>query len=91
MRIRHYGLHHGSCRGKLAEARQLLGLAAEIPATIKLKLAEWLQEIWGEDPALCPHCGVGKMMKVRAFARRTPQWKLKLATLLGRFYIRGMA
>jgi hypothetical protein len=91
MRIRHYGLHHGSCRGKLAEARQLLGLAAEIPATIKLKLAEWLQEILGEDAALCPHCGVGKMMKVRAFARRTPQWKLKLATLLGRFYIRGVA
>jgi len=91
MRIRHYGLHHGSCRKKLEAARKLLGLAAEIPATVKLKLDDWLEEILEEDPHLCPKCGIGTMVKLRSFARRTPQWKLKLAPLLGLLYKWGLA
>lgn len=85
-RIRHYGFHHGSCRKKLEAARHLLGLAAEVPATVKLKLADWLEEILGEDPQLCPRCEIGTMVKLRSFARWTPKWKLKLAPLFGLFY-----
>lgn len=91
MRIRHYGLHHSSCRKKLGEARQLWGLIAEIPVTIKLKLLEWLTEILEKDPLLCPHCEIGTMVKVRAFARGTAQWRLNLAPLLGLFYKWGLA
>jgi len=90
-RIRHYGLHHGSCRKKLEAARHLLGLVAEIPATVKLKLEDWLEEILEEDPQLCPKCGIGTMVKLRSFARWTPQWKLKLAPLFGLFYKWGLA
>ena len=91
MRIRHYGLHHGSCRKKLEAARQLLGLAADIPATVKLKLEEWLEDILEKDPSICPRCGIGTMLKIRAFARWTPKWKLKLAPLLGLFFKWGLA
>ena len=91
MRIRHYGLHHGSCRKKLEAARQLLGLVTEIPATVKLKLEDWLEDILGKDPHICPKCEIGTMVKVRTFARWTPKWKLKLAPLLGMFYKWGLA
>jgi Putative transposase len=40
VRIRHYGLHHGSCRGKLQQARRLLGLPMQLPILVKLKLLD---------------------------------------------------
>jgi ribosomal protein S27AE len=86
MRIRHYGLHHSSCREKLGEARRLLGLAAMAAVTVKLKLVEWLKEVLEKDPRLCPRCGEGKMVRVRDFGRWTPEWKLKLAPLFGILY-----
>lgn len=90
MRIRHYGLHHGSCRAKLEKARRLLGLIAAIPVTIKLKLLDWLKDILGEDPHKCPHCGQGSMVKVRTFGP-IAKWRLKLAPVVGLFYRWGLA
>ncbi len=48
-RIRHFGLHHGSCRKRLSQARALLGLAKEIPAVEKPSLSGWLEELFGEE------------------------------------------
>jgi len=69
VRIRHFGLHHGSCRRKLRQARQLLGLPAQLPAIQKLKLLEWLKQILKteDDPRLCPVCKKGIMLPVREF------------------------
>jgi hypothetical protein len=66
VRIRHYGLHHGGARkGKLRQARQLLGLEPEPPAPVELGLREWLTEILGEEAIdRCPRCGqVGTMFE----------------------------
>jgi hypothetical protein len=63
-RIRHYGLHHGSCREKLSQARGLLGLEAEIPEVEELSLRMWLEELLGEDILnKCPHCGGQNMYR----------------------------
>jgi hypothetical protein len=63
-RIRHYGLHHGSCRKRLSQARALLGLEAEVPETEKLSLRAWLEELIGEDILnKCPHCGEQSMFR----------------------------
>lgn len=63
-RIRHYGLHHGSCRKKLEQARSLLGLERAIPETEALGLREWLMEIKGEDVLnRCPNCGQDSMYR----------------------------
>jgi hypothetical protein len=64
VRIRHYGLHHSSARkGKLRQARQLLGLDPEPPEPVELSLKAWLAEILGEEAIdRCPRCGqVGTM------------------------------
>jgi len=86
MRIRHYGLHHGSCREKLKEARKLLGLPRELPVMLKLKLIDWLMTILEteEDPRLCPYCGEGLMKVVREFGP-IPAWRVKVVTFLGIF------
>jgi len=65
-RIRHYGLHYGGARkGKLRQARQLLGLDPEVPEPVELGLKEWLAEILGEEAIdRCPRCGqVGTMFE----------------------------
>jgi hypothetical protein len=63
-RIRHYGLHHSSCRSKLSTARRLLGEPAEIPETEELSLRQWLEELLGEDILnKCPHCGQQTMFR----------------------------
>jgi len=63
-RIRHYGLHHGSCRKKLSKARELLGLAAEIPEAEELSLRAWLKELFGQDILnQCPQCGQQTMVR----------------------------
>lgn len=66
VRIRHYGLHHGSCRGKLQQARQVLGLPLELPIIARLKLLDWLMVILKSpnDPRLCPSCGKGILTPV---------------------------
>jgi len=57
-RIRHYGLHHGSCRKKLSQARKLLGLDAAVPEAEEPSLSGWLEELFGEDILnKCVHCG----------------------------------
>jgi hypothetical protein len=63
-RIRHYGLHHGSCRGKLGRVRELLGLEAELPEPEELSLRQWLEEVLGADMLnLCPQCGQQTMFR----------------------------
>jgi len=63
-RIRHYGLHHGSCRKKLSEVRGQLGLEAAVPEVEKLSLREWLEELVGEDCLnKCPQCGQQTMYR----------------------------
>jgi Putative transposase/Transposase zinc-binding domain len=67
VRIRHYGLHHGSCRAKLQQARRLLGLRASLPVVLQLKLLDWLKKILQteQDPRLCQACQKGLMLPVR--------------------------
>jgi predicted Zn-ribbon and HTH transcriptional regulator len=86
VRIRHFGLHHSSCREKLKEARKLLGLPIELPVILKLKLVDWLMIILetDQDPRLCPHCGEGLMIQLREFGP-IPAWKTKLLSFLGLF------
>lgn len=69
VRIRHFGLHHSSCRTKLQHARRTLGLPFELPAILKLKFLEWFQQITQSDldPRTCKSCGKGLMLPVRAF------------------------
>jgi hypothetical protein len=70
VRIRHFGLHHASCRKKLQHARRTLGLPFELPVVLKLKFLEWFQHITGstEDPRTCKFCGKGLMLPIREFA-----------------------
>ena len=67
VRIRHYGLHHGSCRAKLQQARRLLGLPAALPVVFQLKLLDWLKKILHteQDPRLCQACQRGLMLPAR--------------------------
>ncbi len=84
VRIRHYGLHHSSCRHKLRQARRLLGLSATLPVIVRLKLLDWLKSVLKSeaDPRLCPHCGKGIMLPVREFAPLTG-WRARLLPILG--------
>jgi len=67
VRIRHYGLHHGTCRSKLQRARCLLGLPAALPVVLQLTLLDWLKKILQteQDPRLCLACQKGWMLPVR--------------------------
>jgi len=69
VRIRHFGLHHGTCRKKLLQARRLLGLPMQLPVILQLKLIEWLKQILQTetDPRLCPKCGQGILKLGRKF------------------------
>ncbi|MCJ7434053.1 MAG: IS91 family transposase [Anaerolineales bacterium] len=86
VRIRHFGLHHGSCRKKLQIARRLLGLPAELPVIAKLKLLDWLKKILKteEDPRLCPVCRKGIMRPVREFGPISG-WRANLLSIIGLF------
>jgi hypothetical protein len=83
VRIRHFGLHHPSCRGKLQQARKLLGLPFELPVMLKLKLLDWLMLILDtdQDPRLCPYCGEGLMLVIHEFGP-IPAWRVKLLALI---------
>ena len=84
VRVRHFGLHHSSCRSKLQQARQLLGETFELPAILKLKFIDWFKRITGsdDDPRLCKFCGKGLMLPIREFGP-VFGWRLKLHTFLG--------
>ena len=82
VRIRHYGLHHGSARWKLRQIRALLGEEGKLPVVAKLKLGEWLATFLKEEPDVCPHRGEGRMKRVRAFGPVTG-WRAKSMGLLG--------
>lgn len=84
VRIRHFGLHHGSCRAKLQQARRVLGLPFQLPVIAKLKFLDWFQQITQseEDPRTCKFCGKGLMLPVREFGPAFG-WRLKLHSFLG--------
>ena len=84
VRIRHFGLHHGSCRAKLQQARHVLGLPFQLPIILKLKFLDWFKEIMksDQDPRLCKFCGVGLMLPVREFGP-VLGWRLKAHAVLG--------
>jgi hypothetical protein len=84
VRIRHFGLHHGSCRRKLQQARRLLGMIPQLPIIAKLKLLDWLKTILQteQDPRLCPACQKGIMIPVREFGP-VLGWRQRLLPLLG--------
>jgi hypothetical protein len=86
VRIRHFGLHHGSCRNKLQQARRLLGLPMQLPVTLKLKLLEWLKQILQleTDPRLCPVCKKGILVPGRQFGP-VSGWREQVLPLLGFF------
>lgn len=86
VRIRHFGLHHGSCRRKLQKARQLLGLPAQLPVIAKLKLLEWLKDVLkiDTDPRLCLACGKGISIPNRKFGP-VSDWRRHLLPFLGLF------
>lgn len=76
VRIRHFGLHHSSCRKKLQQARHLLGLPMQLPIPIKLKLLVWLKEILEieTDPRQCPACHRGILVRNREFGPGSKWW-----------------
>jgi hypothetical protein len=84
VRVRHFGLHHSSCRTKLQHARRLLGLPFQLPAILKLKFLDWYKQITGseDDPRLCKFCGKGLMLPVHEFGPIFG-WRLTLHALLG--------
>jgi len=86
VRIRHYGLHHGSCRKKLQQARHLLGLPMQLPVIVQLKLLEWLKQVLQTetDPRLCPVCKQGIMATSREFGPASG-WREHILPLLGLF------
>jgi Putative transposase/Transposase zinc-binding domain len=86
VRIRHFGLHHGSCRHKLQQARRLLGLPMQLPVILKLKLLEWLKQILQieTDPRLCPVCKKGILVPGRQFGP-VSGWRKQVLPLLGLF------
>ena len=83
VRVRHFGLHHPSCRAKLQHARQLLGLPRTLPVILKLKLLDWLMLILDtdQDPRLCPYCGQGLMLVLHEFGP-IPAWRVKLLAIM---------
>jgi hypothetical protein len=84
VRVRHFGLHHSSCRSKLQHARRILGLPFELPVIFKLKFLDWFKKITQteQDPRLCKFCGVGLMLPVREFGP-VFGWRLKVHAFLG--------
>ena len=82
VRVRHYGLHHGGAKWKLRQVRALLGLEGKLPAVAQLTLREWLSRFVEGDPDVCPHCGQGRMRRVRDFGPVTG-WRAALVGLLG--------
>jgi hypothetical protein len=84
VRIRHFGLHHSSCRSKLQHARRILGLPFELPAILKLKFLDWFKQITKSesDPRLCKFCGQGLMLPVREFGP-VFGWRLKVHSAFG--------
>ena len=81
VRIRHFGLHNGSCRIKLQHARRALGLSFSLPLIPKLKLLDWLLKVLGADPKFCSECGVGIMRTMREFGP-VWGWRLKMQNSL---------
>jgi hypothetical protein len=86
VRIRHFGLHHASCRSKLQHARRTLGLPFELPAILKLKFLDWFQKITAsnEDPRTCKFCGKGLMLPIREFGP-VFGWRLKFISVFNVF------
>jgi hypothetical protein len=86
VRIRHFGLHHGSCRTKLQRARRVLGLPFQLPVILKLKFLEWFKKITksDDDPRLCKFCRIGLMLPMREFGP-VFGWRLKLISCLDVF------
>lgn len=84
VRVRHFGLHHSSCRSKLQQARRVLGLPFQLPAILKLKFLDWFKQITksDEDPRLCKFCGIGLMLPLREFGP-VFGWRLKVHAVLG--------
>lgn len=83
VRIRHYGLHHSSCRRKLQHARRLLGLPMELPLPVRLRLLDWLKKVLQSeaDPRLCPACHQGLLVPWREFGPLTG-WRVHFHSLL---------
>lgn len=84
VRVRHFGLHHSSCRSKLQHARRVLGLPFQLPVILKLKFLDWFKQITAsdDDPRLCRFCGIGLMLPIREFGP-VFGWRLKLHAALG--------
>jgi len=84
VRVRHFGLHHGSCRSKLQHARRVLGLPYQLPAILKLNFLDWFKQITksDDDPRLCKFCGIGLMLPIREFGP-VFGWRLKFHATLG--------
>jgi len=86
VRIRHFGLHHGTCRTKLQQARRLLGLPMQLPIILKLKLLEWLKQVLQTeaDPRLCPNCHQGILIPGQEFGP-VWGWRVHLLPMLAVF------
>lgn len=83
VRVRHFGLHHGSCRARLQQTRRVLGLPFQLPAILKLKFLDWFKQITqsDQDPRLCKFCGIGLMLPIREFGPMHG-WRLNLISFL---------
>lgn len=86
-RVRHYGLHHSSCRHKLQLCRLLMGLPKEMPEMPALEMEQWLRDVLEDEPNRCPFCHRGRLEKIQTFASPSPivlaLWSLLGIPLLG--------
>jgi hypothetical protein len=89
VRIRHFGLHHSSCRSKLLIARSLLGLPADLPMSPALDLSDWLNRLGRSDtdPNRCPACGHAPLTTIWEFGPVSP-YQLLLAALFVKLFWR---
>jgi hypothetical protein len=83
VRVRQVGLHHSSCRKKLAIVRVLLGESYTIPVVEKVTMKEWVGRTTGDEKAMerCPNCGEVGLVTLWEFGR-IQLWRLVMGSLL---------
>jgi hypothetical protein len=85
VRVRQLGLHHSSCRKKLAIARVLLGESYVLPVVEKVTMKEWITKTTGDENAIdrCPNCGGVSLVTIWEFGR-IQFWRLVMGSFLVR-------
>lgn len=85
MRVRQLGLHHSSCRKKLAIAHVLLGESYKLPEVEQVTMKEWMVKTTGDENVLdrCQNCGSVSLVTIWEFGR-IQMWRLVMGSFLVR-------